>query len=168
MKAALFIFYQIALVRAFVPKSATVAGRPTSIFAKKQSDQVPTEEVDVVVIGSGLAGLSCAALLSHCDKKTVVLEAHDTPGGAVSPNRSGLFRNLVLRRVLLGKSFSFYLHWNLFSDLLARPPHLIFYLDCHLFRCVKNLSRSELRMHRHTVGRGGDSISNQVLLYATV
>jgi len=126
MKAALIIFYQIALVRAFVPKSATVAGRPTSIFAKKQSDQVPTEEVDVVVIGSGLAGLSCAALLSHCDKKTVVLEAHDTPGGAVSPNRNGLFRNLVLRRVLLGKSFSFYLHWNLFSDLLARPPLLIF------------------------------------------
>ena len=43
--------------------------------------EVP-EEVDVIVIGSGLAGLSCAALLSHCDKSTVVLESHDTPGGA--------------------------------------------------------------------------------------
>eukprot|EP00980_Cylindrotheca_fusiformis_P005223 scaffold1119_cov120-Cylindrotheca_fusiformis.AAC.3 len=41
---------------------------------------VPSE-VDCIVIGSGLAGLSCAALLSHCDKKTVVLESHDAPGG---------------------------------------------------------------------------------------
>lgn len=43
--------------------------------------EVPTE-VDVVVIGSGLAGLSCGALLSYCGKSTVVLESHDTPGGA--------------------------------------------------------------------------------------
>ena len=40
------------------------------------------DEVDVVVIGSGLAGLSCAALLSHCGKSVAVLESHDTPGGA--------------------------------------------------------------------------------------
>lgn len=40
------------------------------------------EEADVIVIGSGLAGLSCAALLSHCDKHVIVLESHDTPGGA--------------------------------------------------------------------------------------
>lgn len=40
------------------------------------------EEVDVVVIGSGLAGLSCAALLSYSEKSTLVLESHDTPGGA--------------------------------------------------------------------------------------
>lgn len=37
---------------------------------------------DVIVIGSGLSGLSCAALLSHNDIPTVVLESHDTPGGA--------------------------------------------------------------------------------------
>ena len=46
-----------------------------------EPNEVPSE-VDVVVIGSGLAGLSCAALLSHCDKSTVVLESHDTVGGA--------------------------------------------------------------------------------------
>jgi phytoene dehydrogenase-like protein len=52
-------------------------------MAGAKSDEVPTdEEVDVVVIGSGLAGLSCAALLSHCDKRVVVLESHDAPGGA--------------------------------------------------------------------------------------
>jgi hypothetical protein len=84
MKQAVFLLCQIALAKAFVVPRATVAEPSfSSLKAKKQSDEIPTEEVDVVVIGSGLAGLSCAALLSHCDKKTVVLEAHDTPGGAV-------------------------------------------------------------------------------------
>jgi phytoene dehydrogenase-like protein len=45
-----------------------------------KSDIVP-EEVDVIVIGSGLAGLSCAALLAHCGKQVAVLESHDAPGG---------------------------------------------------------------------------------------
>jgi len=49
------------------------------LHAVKQ--EVP-EEVDVVVIGSGLSGLSCAALLSYCGKSTAVLESHDAPGGA--------------------------------------------------------------------------------------
>ena len=93
MKTTIGLFLcQVALSKAFVPMRAgrgTVAVPvpvPSSLLAKKQSDEIPssTEEVDVVVIGSGLAGLSCAALLSHCDKKVVVLEAHDTPGGAVS------------------------------------------------------------------------------------
>ena len=51
-------------------------------MAKTKSDPVPTEEVDVVVIGSGLAGLSCASLLSHCSKRVTVVESHDAPGGA--------------------------------------------------------------------------------------
>jgi phytoene dehydrogenase-like protein len=70
---------------AFIPKTGvTVRSSASLLHANQQSDAIPltSEEVDVVVIGSGLAGLSCAALLSHCDKKTVVLEAHDTPGGA--------------------------------------------------------------------------------------
>lgn len=39
------------------------------------------EEVDVIIIGSGLAGLSCGALLSHSGYKVAVLESHDVPGG---------------------------------------------------------------------------------------
>ena len=39
------------------------------------------EEVDVVVIGSGIGGLSCASLASKYGLKTLCLEAHDTPGG---------------------------------------------------------------------------------------
>jgi len=39
------------------------------------------EEVDVIIIGSGLAGLSCGALLSYSGYKVAVLESHDVPGG---------------------------------------------------------------------------------------
>jgi len=86
MRQVVLFLCQVVLAKAFVPRATVIVTGPasSSLFAKKQSDEVPssTEEVDVVVIGSGLAGLSCAALLSHCDKKVVVLEAHDTPGGA--------------------------------------------------------------------------------------
>lgn len=39
------------------------------------------EETEVVVIGGGLAGLSCAALLSQAGHKVLVLESHDEIGG---------------------------------------------------------------------------------------
>jgi phytoene dehydrogenase-like protein len=39
------------------------------------------EEVDVVVIGAGIGGLSCAALSAKYGFRTVCVEAHDTAGG---------------------------------------------------------------------------------------
>jgi len=38
------------------------------------------EEVDVVVIGSGVGGLSPASLLAQYGKQVLVLEAHEHPG----------------------------------------------------------------------------------------
>lgn len=68
---------------------STASAFSTPSFVRKYTEtclratitKVLPEEVDVVVIGSGLAGLSCAALLAHCGKKVAVLESHDTPGG---------------------------------------------------------------------------------------
>ncbi|CAL5377994.1 unnamed protein product [Camellia sinensis] len=39
-------------------------------------------EADVVVIGSGIAGLCCAGLLSRYQQDVLVLESHSLPGGA--------------------------------------------------------------------------------------
>lgn len=39
------------------------------------------EEIDAVVIGSGISGLTTAALLSKSGKKVLVLEQHDQAGG---------------------------------------------------------------------------------------
>ena len=41
-----------------------------------------TSSPDVVVIGSGIGGLCCAALLARYGKSVTVLESHDVPGGA--------------------------------------------------------------------------------------
>ena len=74
-------------VHAFSPivGSSNRLTSPTSLSmsftSNKSKDPVPTE-TDVIVIGSGLAGLSCASLLSHNSISTLVLESHDTIGGA--------------------------------------------------------------------------------------
>ncbi len=47
---------------------------------------------DVVVIGSGMAGLTVAALLAHAGRRVAVLEAHDLPGGYVHSFRMGDYR----------------------------------------------------------------------------
>jgi all-trans-retinol 13,14-reductase len=45
------------------------------------SRKVP-EQVDVLVIGSGISGLLSAALLAKCGKRCVVVEQHDQAGGS--------------------------------------------------------------------------------------
>ena len=39
------------------------------------------ERYDIVVVGSGMGGLSAAALLAKAGKKVLVIERHDRPGG---------------------------------------------------------------------------------------
>jgi hypothetical protein len=46
------------------------------------SSSTNDDEYDVIVIGAGVGGLSCAALCSKYGLKTLCLEAHDTAGGA--------------------------------------------------------------------------------------
>lgn len=52
----------------------------TMLKASDTSTELPTE-TDVVIIGAGLAGLSCGALLANAGYKVMVLESHDQAGG---------------------------------------------------------------------------------------
>jgi C-3',4' desaturase CrtD len=57
---------------------------------------------DVAVIGSGIAGLTAAALLQHDGLKVLLLEAHDKPGGCAGYFRAGEFQFPVGATVALG------------------------------------------------------------------
>ncbi len=39
-------------------------------------------ETDVILVGSGFGGMSCAALLAHYNFDVIVCESHSIPGGA--------------------------------------------------------------------------------------
>ena len=45
------------------------------------STDSPESTTDVVIIGSGIAGLSCGSLLAHAGYDVTVFESHDAPGG---------------------------------------------------------------------------------------
>ncbi|HNW59910.1 MAG TPA: NAD(P)/FAD-dependent oxidoreductase [bacterium] len=60
-------------------------------FPQGKADTHP-DQYDVIVIGSGLAGLSCAAAFARQGFKALVLEQHDKPGGyATAFKRPGGF-----------------------------------------------------------------------------
>jgi len=69
-------------------KSAVGTPRVTPSASAIRSDE--EEQVDVVVIGSGLGGLSCAALLATSGLQVAVLEAHYEIGGCAHEWSVGL------------------------------------------------------------------------------
>lgn len=64
-------------------------------------ESIRMDEFDVIVVGAGLAGLSCAYRLASKGRRVLVLEAHSYPGGRTSSFRdhdmeveSGLHRHI--------------------------------------------------------------------------
>lgn len=56
--------------------------RKGGVVVRNSSNKVDETETDVIVIGSGIGGLSCAALLARYEQDVVVFESHDHAGGA--------------------------------------------------------------------------------------
>jgi NADPH-dependent 2,4-dienoyl-CoA reductase/sulfur reductase-like enzyme len=72
------------LLPALIPLLTTTAFHtPTANLrtARPPSLLHATNEYDVIVIGSGIGGLSASALCARHGLQTLCVEAHDTPGG---------------------------------------------------------------------------------------
>ena len=52
-----------------------------SNISNEDKDNISIREVDAIIIGAGIGGLSCAALCAKYGLDTLCLEAHDVPGG---------------------------------------------------------------------------------------
>jgi len=72
--------FQKECVRKCGPLEVDVAKRDAVLKQGFTSKKVPSG-LDAIVIGSGIGGLSCAALLAKAGKKVLVVEQHDQAGG---------------------------------------------------------------------------------------
>ncbi len=63
------------------PQSSHKIGGVSNTTQKPWSRQSPDGPWDVVVIGSGMGGMTCAALLSKLGRRVLMLEQHYVPGG---------------------------------------------------------------------------------------
>jgi phytoene dehydrogenase-like protein len=76
------------ITSAFSPRSSLIhRSRSRTLLRDKDesrttdTEQQDSEVVDVIVIGAGVGGLTCAALSARYGYSTLCLEAHDRPGG---------------------------------------------------------------------------------------
>lgn len=78
--AALASFYLLRPPRAVVDENELPPQRRGICMDRYTDSKVP-EHLDVIVIGSGMSGLSCASVLARMGKRVLVLEQHDRTGG---------------------------------------------------------------------------------------
>ena len=78
--------------RSFIKKSGVV----TSLFSLSSQSifSSSTDDNRIIVVGSGLAGLSCAYELEKSGYNIVLVEARSRPGGRVSTYRNQFSDNL--------------------------------------------------------------------------
>lgn len=71
-------FKTLSFIKTFIPNKKSYKTSLNNVF---KSDEFFETTSDVVIIGSGIAGLSCGALLAYAGYKVTIFESHDTPGG---------------------------------------------------------------------------------------
>lgn len=82
MRTAAAILLTLPLTAAFAPRTIPTAS-PLTLKA--------TEEHDVIVVGSGIGGLSASALCARHSLRTICVEAHAVAGGAAHSFQRGPF-----------------------------------------------------------------------------
>jgi len=50
------------------------------------------KQLDAIVIGSGVGGLTCASLIAQCGHTVLVLEGNESPGGAIQSFHEGAYQ----------------------------------------------------------------------------
>jgi choline dehydrogenase-like flavoprotein len=68
-------------IMTFLAGSAVIGWAPSQALAKAAGKARKPGEYDAIVIGAGLGGLGCAALMARNGLKALVIEQHDIPGG---------------------------------------------------------------------------------------
>lgn len=82
VKATLKSDEPVAVTSLPVVSTATSSRADRSILRKKYSPKsIDDSDIDTIVIGSGMSGLSCAAILGRLGKKVLVLEQHNDVAG---------------------------------------------------------------------------------------
>ena len=79
--ASSFILRSLKPGRSIKLKDKTFDEAPESVRLASERDAAAQDEVDYIVVGSGIGGLSAAALLSYYGYTVTVLESHYLPGG---------------------------------------------------------------------------------------
>lgn len=73
-------------------KIASADATSTKEAMQQTPEAGPTGELDDLIIGAGMAGLTVGALLARQGRRVLLLEAHDTPGGYAHTFTLGRYR----------------------------------------------------------------------------
>ena len=83
-------------VKAAVKEAIELAGYNVDDFSKEvtleTSNEVIEEEADVVIMGAGTSGLTCACRLLEAGYSVILVEKRDIPGGSMSMTYGGVHR----------------------------------------------------------------------------
>lgn len=95
---------------------------------------------DIVIIGGGLSGLYCAALLSKRGKKVTIIEQHSTVGGlAAGFTRKGYYFDSSMERFMADNNAGYFDRLGIYEKLDFKPHTAALNIEGKIFR-PKNAS----------------------------
>jgi phytoene dehydrogenase-like protein len=106
------------LVKKGVPAGISTERSWKGDHSMQSSDTISSEKYDLIVIGSGMGGLTAAALLAKEGRKVLVLEQKNQPGGYCRTFRSGSYAYDRALHLIMGCARSSPLGIGVINNLL--------------------------------------------------